>query len=353
MQAVCDARGELGCLQACQALEVPRASYYRWEAQFVRETLGSDDETGPCVASAPPAAMARRGVNSPRALSSEEREAVLDTLHQPCFVDLAVPQVWATLLDQGQYLCSMRTMYRILDAHGEVRERRDQLRHPSYTKPELLATSPNQVWSWDITKLRGPAKWTYFYLYVVLDIFSRYAVGWMVASRESAELAEPLIAEAARKQEIAPGQVTLHSDRGGPMTAKAFALLLADLGITKSLSRPHVSDDNPFSEAHFKTIKYRPDFPVCFGSIEDARAYFVRLFDWYHHRHRHSGIGWMTPADVHSGRAALVRDRRIQVLDAAYRLHPDRFVRRPPVPPALPAAVWINRPTVPDMVTAQ
>jgi len=207
---------------------------------------------------------------------------VLDLAHEERFVDLSVPQVWATLLDEGQYLCSIRTMYRILDARGEVRERRNQLRHPPYRKPELLATAPNQVWSWDITKLRGPAKWTYFYLYVVLDIFSRYAVGWMVARCEAALLARQLIEESAAKHGIEPGQLQIHSDRGGPMTAKSLALLLADLGITQSWSRPHVSDDNPFSEAQFKTLKYRPDFPDRFGSLEDARACCVRLFDWYH-----------------------------------------------------------------------
>jgi putative transposase len=332
MQAVNDARGVLSCSEACAALSLPRATYYRVQARVSSKTPGSEHQTRPRKA-------------SPRALSSAEQRAVLDVLHAPRFVDHAVPQVWATLLDEGQYLCSMRTMYRILDAHGEVRERRDQLVRPSYAKPELLATAPNQVWSWDITKLRGPQKWTYFYLYVLLDIFSRYAVGWMVARCESALLGKKLWAESVRKHGIRPGQLIGHSDRGGPMTAKSFALLLADLGVTQSLSRPHVSDDNPYSESHFRTIKYRPDFPDRFGSIEHAREHCERLFDWYHHQHHHSGLGWMTPADVHYGRVELVRALRARGLDAAYQLHPERFVRKPPTPPVLPEAVWINPPT--------
>jgi len=353
MQAVSNVRGEVGCVQACAALEVPRASYYRWEALRVRETPASRDETCPSEGSAPRVAGPRTGVRSPRALSDEERGRVLERLHEERFVDLAVPQVWSTLLDEGQYLCSMSMMYRILRDHGEVRERRNQLRRPVYTKPELLATGPNQVWSWDITKLRGPQKWTYFYLYVVLDIFSRYAVGWLVARCETALLAKKLWAETVRKHDIQPGQLTGHSDRGPPMTAKTFALLLADLGVTQSLSRPHVSDDNPFSEAQFKTIKYRPDYPDRFGSIEDARNFSARLFDWYHHQHRHSALGWMTPADVHFGRVDAIRVQRARVLDAAFQLHPERFVRRPPNPPILPQAVWINRPVPADAGGAQ
>jgi len=340
MVAVTAARGALSCVEACTALGVPRASYYRALARASSKASGSGCETRPRKA-------------SPRALSSGEQRAVLDTLHAPRFADLAVPQVYATLLDQGQYLCSMSTMYRILDAHGEVRERRDQLRRPSYAKPELLASAPNQVWSWDITKLRGPQKWTYFYLYVVLDIFSRYAVGWMVARCESAALAKQLWSEAVRKQGIRPGQLVGHSDRGAPMTAKSFALLLADLGVTQSLSRPHVSDDNPFSEAHFKTIKYRPDYPDRFGSLEDARRHCSQLFDWYHHQHHHAGLGWMTPADVHFGRVDLVRAQRAQGLDVAYQLHPERFVRRPPTPPVPPAVVYINPPRSIEAAAAQ
>ena len=331
MQAVSGARGTLSCIEACTALGVPRASYYRTQARLSLRDPASRSETRPRMA-------------SPRALTGEERHAVLDLLHSPRFVDLSVPQVWAALLDEGQYHCSMRTMYRILDAHGEVRERRDQVRRPNYTRPELLATAPNQVWSWDITKLRGPAKWTYFYLYVLMDIFSRYVVGWMTARCESALLARKLWAETVRKHEIRPGQLVGHSDRGGPMTAKSFALMLADLGVTQSLNRPHVSNDNPYSEAHFKTLKYHPAFPDRFGAIEDARAWCAPFFDWYNNQHHHSALGWMTPADVHFGRVELVRAKRACALDAAYQVHPERFVRRPPIPPAAPVAAWINPP---------
>jgi putative transposase len=269
---------------------------------------------------------------------------VLDLVHEPRFVDLSVPQVWATALDEGIYFCSRSTMYRILEAQGEVRERRDQLRRPVYTKPELLATGPNQVWTWDITKLKGPTKWSYFHLYVILDIFSRKVVGWMVARRESAALAKKLIAATIAKEGIVPGQLTIHADRGSSMTAKDVALLMADLGVTKTHSRPHVSNDNPYSESHFKTVKYHPDFPERFGSLEDARAFCARFFEWYNNHHRHSGIGWMTPSDVHHGRAVRVRAERARALDATYQLHPERFVRKPPTPPALPTAVWINPP---------
>jgi putative transposase len=234
-------------------------------------------------------------------------------------------------------------MYRLLEATGEVRERRDQLRHVA-PKPELLATRPNRVWSWDITKLLGPAKWTYFYLYVILDIFSRYVVGWMVAHRESAALAERLIAETCKKQEIPAGQLTIHADRGTSMTSKPVTLLLADLGVTRTHSRPHVSNDNPFSEAQFKTLKYRPEFPDRFASLEAARAFCQPFFTWYNTEHRHTGIGLLTPAAVHYGDAARVTARRQQVLATAYAEHPERFVRKPPEPPAPPTAVWINPP---------
>ena len=277
-------------------------------------------------------------------LPSEERQAVLATLHSDRFVDQAPATVYATLLDEGQYHCSIRTLYRILDEQAEVKERRNQLRHPVYQKPELLATAPNQVWSWDITKLLGPVKWTYFHLYVILDIFSRYVTGWMVAPRESATLAQRLIAETYAKQGIGPSQLFLHADRGTSMTSKPVALLLAELGVTRSHSRPQVSNDNPFSEAQFKTLKYRPEFPERFGSIEDARVFCQRFFSWYNSEHRHSGIGLMTPAVVHDGRAATMRDARHQVLMTAYAAHPERFVRKPPQPPVRPHAVWINPP---------
>ena len=270
---------------------------------------------------------------------------MLEMLHSDRFVDQAPATIYATLLDEGRYHCSIRTLYRILAEQAEVRERRNQLRHPVYQKPELLATAPNQVWSWDITKLLGPVRWSYYYLYVILDIFSRYVVGWMLAPAESAALAQRLITDTCTKQQIEPGQLTLHADRGSSMTSKPVALLLADLGVTKTHSRPYTSDDNPFSEAQFKTLKYRPDFPERFGSLEDARAFCQRFFTWYNGEHRHAGIGLMPPAAVHEGRAERMRTARHQVLMTAYAAHPERFVSKPPQPPRLPHAVWINPPT--------
>lgn len=313
----------LGVVPSCKAVGVPPASYYRWRAPM----------QGP-----------HRKRHSPRALSAPEQKQVLQTLQGKRFVDQAPAQVVATLLDEGTYLCSERTMYRLLSAQGQVRERRNQLRHPSYQKPELLATAPNQLWSWDITKLLGPTKWSYYYLYVILDVFSRYVVGWMVADRESSVLAEQLIAATCKRQCIRPGQLTLHADRGASMRSKPVALLLADLGVTKTHSRPHTSDDNPYSEAQFKTLKYRPGCPPRFGSLQHARQWAVDLMAWYNTQHHHSGLGLMTPAQVHYGRAAAVRQQRQAVLTAAQAAHPERFVRGLPQPPELPRAVWINPP---------
>jgi putative transposase len=252
--------------------------------------------------------------------------------------------VWATLLDEGRYLGSVSTFYRLLRAAGESADRRRQATHPATVKPELVATQPNQVYSWDITKLRVPAKWTYYYLYVILDIYSRYVVGWMVAHRESAALAKVLIRQTCAKQGVEQDQLTLHADRGSSMTSKPVAFLLADLGIAQSHSRPHVSNDNPYSESQFKTLKYRPDFPEKFGSIEAARRHCQTFFGWYNDEHRHSGLGLHTPADVHYGTATAVRDKRAGVLDTAYQQHPERFVRKPPEPPKLPSTSWINKP---------
>jgi putative transposase len=313
---------QVGILVACVMLGVARASYYR--SLVVRMTAPRP--------------------SPPRTLSAGERAEVLQALHEPRFVDLAPAEVFATLLDEGRYLCSERTMYRILAANSEVRERRDQLRHMNHPRPELLATRPNELWSWDITKLKGPAKWTYFYLYVVLDVFSRYVVGWMIAPEESATLAKKLLSETYDREGIDPSQLTLHADRGSAMTSKSFALLLADLGVTKTHSRPHVSNDNPFSESAFKTLKYRPGFPDRFGSEQDARAHCRRFFDWYNHEHRHGGLGLCTPNEVHRGLAAETRERRAATLDAAFLAHPERFPRGRPVPPSLPTEVWINKP---------
>jgi len=245
----------------------------------------------------------------------------------------------------------VRTMYRILDKNTEVRERRNQLQHPNYVKPELLATQPNQLWSWDITKLLGPAKWTYYYLYDIMDVFSRYVVGWLIAEREAASLAETLIAETCLRQNILPGQLTVHADRGSSMTSRPVALLMADLGVTKTHSRPHVSNDNPFSEAQFKTLKYRPDYPARFGCQPDARGWAQDFFQWYNYEHHHTALGLLTPADVHFGRTQAVLAQRQQVLTAAYLKNPERFVQGQPKPPQLPQAVWINppKPTVPPV----
>jgi putative transposase len=278
---------------------------------------------------------------------------VLETLNSERFADKAPAEIYATLLDEGRFLCSTRTMYRILADEGQVRERRNQLRHPNYKKPELLATRPNQLWSWDITKLRAGEKSSHFSLYVILDVFSRRVVGWLVATGESALLADQLIAETCAKEKIVPGQLTLHADRGSSMTSKPVGFLLADLGVTKTHSRPHVSDDNPYSEAQFKTLKYRPEFPDRFGSLEDARFFCQRFFDWYNREHRHSGIAMLAPDDVHYGRAARVLDQRRVVLAAAYAAHPERFVRHAPTPREVPTQVWINRPELVATATEQ
>jgi putative transposase len=277
-------------------------------------------------------------------LAPEEKSVVLATLHEKRFIDLAPAEVYATLLDDKRYLCSERTMYRVLAENAEVRERRNQLRHPAYTVPELLATRPNELWSWDITKLLGPVKWTYYYLYTILDVFSRYAVGWMVAYRESARLAERLIEETCRRQRILPGDLTIHADRGSSMTSKPVALLLADLGVTKTHSRPHVSNDNPYSEAQFKTLKYMPNFPDRFGSIQHSRSHCGDFFPWYNGDHHHSALGYLTPHEVHYGLASERIAQRAIVLADAYTRHPERFPHGLPKPAEPPKEVWINKP---------
>jgi len=317
---------QVATLSLCRALEVPRASFYRQQSRKTSTAL----------------VVIRK--RPEHALSEAERQTVLATLHEPRFVDVAPPQVYAQLLEEGRYLCSIRTMYRLLAAHDEVRERRAVASRIVYAQPELLATRPNEVWSWDITKLKGPVKWTYYYLYVILDIFSRYVVGWMIAERESSTLAQRLIAESCRKQQIVADQLTLHADRGSSMKSKVVAQLLADLGVTKTHSRPHVSNDNPFSESQFKTMKYRPEFPRRFGCIQDARAFGCQFFPWYNAEHRHSGVALYAPADVHYGRVEQIHQRRQTALDAAYQRHPNRFVRKPPEAALPPQAVWINPP---------
>lgn len=319
-----------GVAAACTVLAVPRSSLYR-----VRPATR--------VAEAPAPEPANRPA-PPRALSPTEKTQVRELLNSERFQDLAPREVYAALLDEERYLCSISTMYRILAAHAEVRERRNQLCHPVYRKPELLATGPNQVWSWDITKLRGPSKGVYYYLYVIIDIYSRYVVGWLIAEVEAAELAEQLIAETCAKQGVQREQLTIHADNGSPMIAKTVAILLIDLGVAKSHSRPHVSNDNPYSEAQFKTLKYRPNYPDRFGSLVDARQWARSFFAWYNEQHHHLGLGLLTPTVVHTGRAETIRQQRQVVLQQAYQAHPERFVRGQPQPTKLPGAVWINPP---------
>jgi putative transposase len=309
MTAALELAPEIGASSACKAMNVPRASLYRSRRPRAERLRGPRPRPA-------------------RSLSTAERERVLETLNSERFADKSPAEVQTTLLDEGTYLCSLRTMYRVLEGAGQVRERRNQLRHPAYSKPELLATRPNQVWSWDITKLRGPGKWTYFALYVVLDIFSRYVVGWMVAEGESAALAEQLIADTCAKENVLPGTLKIHADRGSAMTSKSVALLCVDLGVDKTHSRPHVSDDNPYSESQFKTLKYCPSFPRRFANITDARAFCSMFFPYYNDEHRHSGIGLHTPSDVHFGRSEDVRERRQEVLDAAYLAHPSASANR-------------------------
>ena len=323
----------LGTGAACRAMGLCRSAPVRHRARVHRAVF-----VGPHAPRMP-------RPRPPLALDAHENQVLLDTLNSGRFVDTAPAAVHATLLDEGRYLGSVRTMYWLLATHGGCRERRHQLTHPAYTKPELLALAPNQVWSWDITKLKGPAKWTCFHLYVILDIFSRQVVGWLIAERESAELAEQLIADTVARHDVAPGMLTLHADRGASMRSKPVAALLVDLDIAKSHSRPHVSDDNPYSESQFKTMKYRPDFPARFGCIEDARAHCQAFFAWYNTAHRHSGIGYMTPHSVHYGHAQALHGSRQATLDAAFLARPMRFKGRRPQPHALPTAAWINPPS--------
>ena len=315
----------LGVADACDALALPRATFYRWQ----RPTGDKSPRTRP-----PPEL----------ALSDEERQKVLDHLHSDEFVDMAPHAIFATLLDRGTYLCSIRTMYRILAVEGEVRERRNQLRHPKYQRPELLATKPNELWTWDITKLRAAMVGSYYQLYVIIDVFSRYVTGWTLAFTETGQLATELIQEACRKQNILPRQLTIHADNGAAMTSKSVTRLLADLDVIKSHSRPYCSDDNPFSESQFKTLKYRPEFPTRFGSFEDALGFCRDFFDWYNKRHYHSGIASLHPEDLHYGRALPILEQRNQVMNDAFERFPERFKGKPPRPIELPQAVWINPP---------
>jgi transposase InsO family protein len=323
--ALAELHPRIGVAAACSALQINRAGVYRAR----RPALPRPTQPRP---------------RPPLALSEAERDVLLAVLNSERFMDIAPASVYATLLDEGRYHGSIRTMHRLLAAQNQGGERRRQRVHPVYAKPELIATEPNKVWSWDITKLKGPHAWVTYHLYVILDIFSRYVVGWMIAARESAELAKQLIADTVEKQRIAPGTLTVHADRGTSMRSKPVAALLIDLEVTKTHSRPHVSDDNPYSEAQFKTLKYRPDFPERFGSIEDSRAHCKRFFPWYNTAHRHSGIALMTPETVHYGRATALSQHRAATLEVAFNANPNRFKGITPTPPKLPSAVWINPP---------
>lgn len=328
MTAASELSWVVGRKPACDALGVPRATFYRHLDREHHSCADNGSRPAP-----------------PLSLTFAERQNVIDLLHSERFQDKAPHEIYATLLDEGQYHCSIRTMYRILKAvHGDVKERRRGHQRNHYEKPELLAAAPNQVWSWDITKLKGPVKWTYFYLYVIMDIFSRYVVGWMLAHREQNALAKRLIEHSCIKQSIQPGQLTVHADRGSSMKSKVVAHLLSDLGITKTHSRPHVNNDNPYSESQFKTLKYCPEFPDRFGSIQDARAFCGPFFTWYNKEHRHSGIALMTPEQVHYGKAQDVFDFRCQVLVEAFEKNPLRFKGKLPKPIELPGAAWINKP---------
>jgi putative transposase len=323
-----DLAPEVGVAQACEALGVSRATLYRHRQP-------------PSEPSSPPA----QWPSPPRTLGCEERGEVLEVLHSERFVDVAPAEVVATLLDEGVYHCSARTMHRILAAEGEAGERRAQRTHPPRPAPILEATAPNQVWSWDITRLEGPRRWNSYALYVVLDIFSRYVVGWMVADRELAKLAARLLETCVEREGVEQDQLTLHQDRGAPMTAKTFSQTLVDMGVLASYSRPRVSNDNPFSESHFKTLKYMPTYPGRFESLEEARAWCARFIEWYNHEHRHSGIAMLTPYDVHVGRADAVLRARQHAMDAAFARHPERFVGGPPRVSQLPTRAHINCPT--------
>lgn len=335
--AITDLAPILGSTRAaCRAAGRPQANHYRRHRQ-----------------SPQPVKAKRERKPQPRALDPVERDTVRALLNSETFADKAPAAVYHELLDDGVYVASVSTMYRILREHGEVRERRAQATHPARVKPELIAAAPNRVWSWDITKLHGSVKWSYHYLYVIIDIYSRYVVGWLIAERESAVLAEKLLADTITKQGVDRDQLTIHADNGSSMASKPVAFLLADLGVTKTHSRPHVSNDNPYSESHFKTLKYRPDFPDRFGSAADARAFCKTFMTWYNTGHRHSGIGYHTPHDVHHGHAQAVQAARADVLSAAYTRNPERFVRKHPEPPALPEPAWINKPAQQETTTDQ
>jgi putative transposase len=317
--------GLVGVKKACELLGRVRSTFYRRK--------NPPASTAPALRPSPP-----------NALSQPERAAVLRLLNEPAHCDLAIDQVYARTLDEGIYLCSPATMHRLLASSGASSDRRAQRTHPAKKRPELLAMGPNEIWSWDITKLRGPTRGLFYDLYVILDIFSRYVLNWLVAAHEDAELAKEFIEDAILTQGITRDTLTIHADRGGAMRSKPVSQLMVDLGVTRSHSRPHVSNDNPFSEAAFKTLKYCPTFPSRFGCLEDARVFSEEFFTFYNHEHRHSGIGLHTPASVHYGTHLEIREQRQVTLNAAYDANPIRFRRLAPSAPSIPELVWINPP---------
>jgi len=319
----------IGVKKACRQLAVPRSWYYRRQKESKSEA--KKENGGP-----------QRRVK--HQLTQAEGEQVRDILNSERFMDKSPRQVYATLLDEGKYHCHWRTMYRVLAAYGEVRERRKQSQHPPRPKPELVARGINEIWSWDITWLPTLVKGRYFYLYVIIDMYSRYVVGWHLATVESAELAEQFIAQACARQGIEKEQLTLHADRGAPMRSKTVTALLQDLGVKKSHSRPRTSNDNAYSEAQFKTLKYRPDYPGEFVDMEDARQWVRAFMRWYNQEHYHSGLSLLTPKVVHEGHSKQVCAQRQKVLDTAYQAHPERFKNGRPESKREPAEVWLNPP---------
>jgi len=367
-QAVAKVALIVGERTSCRTLGVSRASFQRHQALAIadRESATRDEEAIATLVADPESKLPRqarrylarkiaktnRARSCPRALTPQQRQVLLDAVHEERFIDRSIPYIYATLLDENRYYGSISTMYRLLRSAGEVGDRRDQATRPAHKKPELCATAPNQVWAWDITKLHGPRKWTYFYLYAVIDIYSRYVVGWMVADRESSALAKLLLETTIREQQVDPLKLTIHSDRGSSMMSKPVAFMLADLGVTKSHSRPHVSNDNPHIESLWKTTKYQPQFPAAFANIVEARSFCRAFYSWYNNEHRHSGIALLTPSDVHHARVEEKNLNRQAVLDAAYAAHPERFVRGRPKPLQIEPASYINRPDDAEQASA-
>lgn len=321
-----DLSAKVGTKKACNGFGIPRSSYYYWKNPDSKTVLHRDRKLPDF------------------AYTNAEKHEILNVMNSDIYMNQTPYEIYASQLDEGKYICSVRTMYRILSENDQVKERRKIRMSTNYKKPELLATKSNQIWTWDITKLKGPEKWTYFYLYVMIDIFSRFVVGWMVAFRELSSLAKEFITETYKRQNIKRDQLTIHADRGTSMKSQPVAFLLSDLGVTKSHSRPYVSNDNPYSESHFKTMKYRPEFPERFNSLAEAREFCRSFFDWYNKDHYHSGIGFLTPESIHYGFAENILENRKKVLLNAFEKNPKRFRSKKPKLKNLPKSVWINKP---------